>query len=859
MSRYWLRIGQAVVAVAVACSAAVVLPSAAQAAAIQVETRRLAGDSRYETAAVIARKYAEPVGMSMGGVAAGIDTVIVASGEDRHAGYALAAPALARLHEAPLLLTPSDRLHFSVTAFLARHAVSRVIIIGGEQVVGRQVERSIAALGGLEVTRIDGGGPVGTAVAVAEQSDIAAGRFGEFGVAGHTALLVGSDAIADALAAGSLAYQGQHPILLTERDMLDGRVAVLLEDSHTEHVVILGGTAAVSVEVERELERLGVAVTRWAGADRVGTAAQIAERLLSADSPQTCFDGAEIAVTDGWRWADAIAAAPLLGQLCAPLLLTAPGRLPSAAGALIGSELLVRGNADGMLRITVLGGTSAVTDLVLDESVKLARLQQLGARIEAVEGGCRFSVIFDQPVMTADAGDIANYFNGNAPFAAAAATVDAGSGQATSRATVTLSGAQAPGGSTAGGMPAGCDSPLRFRDRIGVVGDAIHAAQGRRTVERVEFFVPDDRDAPRLRVSASQGADRVWISADEPLQADTATVVFGRRGRAEAEVAAQVAAGVSSFWVELPGAFDGALAMRDSIRLGADEVRDLAGNPNEPVTVVVGRDRVPPQVRSITVTSPVPAAQASATLDASDGSGGQQPGLTVTAVAGGLADGAGGNSWRIAVIERSRRPLQWTSMQLAAADVSVSSRRVVVFVLADQATVADAVSELNAHRPFANVFTVAAVAGASGALLADFDGRVQFSGGASTVDLTVLWSEPVRGCDATDGAVDPRRIEIDVDGRSDWDFALDGYAAPGSDVTFVGDNTGNSPLQAGTAACEAGTAAGGTGTLVARVQSADLGNLPHTRSTATVRSGAATDLAGNRSPHQLHVRLALPE
>ena len=856
MSKFWLRICRAGVALAVGCSAAVMLPSAAQAAAAEVEARRLHGDSRYETAVEIAQEYAQRTGRSADGGAAVIDTVIVASGEDRHAAYALAVPALARLHEAPLLLTPGDRLHSSVIAFLARHGVSKVIVIGGDEVVDREVERSLAAVGGLEVERLGSDGPIGTAVAVAEESGGVAGRFGEFPARGPTALLAGSDAVADALAAGSLAYQGSHPILLTERDALDARVAALLSDSQTEHVVILGGTAAVSADVERELGRLGIAVTRWAGSDRVGTAAEIAERLLSVDSPHTCFDGSEIALADGRRWADAIAAAPLLGELCAPLLLTAPGRLPSAAGRLIGSDLLLAGNGDGMLRITVLGGTLAVADDVLDDGVKLARLQRLGARIVAAEGGCHFTVIFDQPVLTADAGVISNYLNGNTPFDGGDAVVDPVTGQTTNRVTLTLNGASAPGAGSGGRVPAGCTSPLQFRDRIGVVGGVIGVAGDRRTVERVEFFVPDDSEAPQLRLGAGQGAHRVWVRSSEPLAAGTATVVFGRRGLTDVEVTADVMAGVSSFSVAVPmSEFGGALRTRDSVRIAAGEVDDLAGNANKLATAVVGRDRVAPRVRSITVTTPVAAAQASATLKVSDGAGGQKSGLVVTALEGGLADGAGGNSWRIEVVERSRRPVQWTSTQKAAVDVNVAGRRVVVYVLAGQATVADAVAELNAYRPFSSAFTAAAETGAEGESLADIDGRVQFSGGASAVDLRVLWSEPVHGCDGTDKAVAPRRIEIDVDGRGDWDFALDGYAAPHSDITFVGGRDSDPPPRAGAAVCDTTAASGGTGTLVARVQSPDPTHLPSTRSVATIRSGAVTDLAGNPSVHQSAVRL----
>ncbi len=161
----------------------------------------------------------------------------------------------------------------------------------------------------------------------------------------------------------------------------------------------------------------------------------------------------------------------------------------------------------------------------------------------------------------------------------------------------------------------------------------------------------------------------------------------------------------------------------------------------------------------------------------------------------------------------------------------------------------------DAGGPFASAFAAATETGAEGESLADFDGRIQFSGGASTVDLRVLWSEPVHGCDGSDKAVTPRRIEIDVDGRRDWDFALDGYAAPHSDIEFVADNNAQPPLQADTAVCDTTATNGGTGTLVARVQSTELAHLPNTRSVATIRSGTATDLAGNPSVHQSPVHL----
>ena len=84
----------------------------------RVDSDRLWGDDRYETAAEIAEEYAAAAGP--------IDTVIVASGESF--ADALAATPLARVHNAPILLSPPDVLHAATRSFIERYRIDDIII-----------------------------------------------------------------------------------------------------------------------------------------------------------------------------------------------------------------------------------------------------------------------------------------------------------------------------------------------------------------------------------------------------------------------------------------------------------------------------------------------------------------------------------------------------------------------------------------------------------------------------------------------------------------------------------------------------------------------------------------------------------
>ena len=853
---------RAAVAVAALVSLAGLLPfghSPVTAAAGDVETQRLRGPTRYETAVAIAEEYVDEV--EHGSSNRDVDRLILASGGDEHFGYVLPAPALAARHDAPVLLTTTGTLPGVVRSFITNHRIRKVFILGGTGAVSEKVAREVDALSGVSVERISGDGIYATSAKIAAKARTP----GELALLGRTVFLATGENFADALAVGPLAYRGDHPILLTRRTQISQDVLDYIDDTDTEHVVILGGTAAVSRGVESAVQGLGVRTSRWQGASRVETALEIAGVLLGSGSPESCFDGAEAGLALAWRHPDAIVSGPYLGELCAPLLLTDRNSLPAAVRTALADQQRFTGDSSGRLRITAFGGTAAIAESVIRAAVEAAELDSLDARVTATEGACHFTVAFDEPVLRLNALNARNYFVGASLLSDG--YVEADTGASVGEVRVVLAGGRTQTGATA---PTGCRVPLRVGDEVGVAPSRIHAAEDLRRVKRAATTVRRDTARPRLTITAPQGAVVVLIDSNEPIVGRNGStlvaVEFSRNGLIGSPifVSAAMPPGATRIEVAVPADFDviggsrpsvGLLA-RDTVAVNLGEVQDLAGNQNLRTARSVVADNTGPRLSAVTVTPPTPVERALAGLDGEDSNRNRQAGmLQISTVQGSAADGAAGNDWGVEMEVIGRRPTGWASTQNAEVSTDRARRSISIRALST-ATLGHVESHLNRDEAFSALFTARVLANRHNLLPVASNGMRRFAGGASTVDLKVLWTEPVRDCDAGDGAVRPGGIEIDVNRDGDTDFALDGTIFdPNSTLSFVGDNSGRTSIAAGGATCDETTAGARSGTLVARLQAIDSNDLPSTRSSAYPRPNAAYDLSGN--PNQIHTAVVL--
>lgn len=342
------RAGRALVALAclVAASLAWAMSPPRAGATEDVTTQRLAGPNRYATAASAARS-AYPDGAA---------TVVLASG-DAFAD-ALAGSALAGALDGPLVLTAGDELSPEARQAIDQLGAGAVVILGGPGAVSEAIERDLDEE--LDVSRVSGADRYATAAA-------AAGAIGADDVATHdglrTAIVASGISFADALAGGGIANAGSgaggvHPVLLVDGGV-PSSTAAAIDELGIEQVVILGGSAAVSSEVEAALEtQTGNPAIRLAGANRYATGVAVAEAMINDfGSPATV-----VLLASGESFPDALAAGVLSGRVSAPTLLT-----PQVALAREAEDFLVE-HASTVGQIIALGGTSAVSATALEEA-----------------------------------------------------------------------------------------------------------------------------------------------------------------------------------------------------------------------------------------------------------------------------------------------------------------------------------------------------------------------------------------------------------------------------------------------------------------------------------------------------------
>ena len=160
-------------------------------------------------------------------------------------------------------------------------------------------------------------------------------------------------------------------MLLNHDAALHPGVSAELQRLGVRRVIILGGTAAQSAEVEAALRGVVPLVERAAGLDRFATAREVAERAVAEWSARG-EDVGEPLVALGSVFTDALAAASLAGHEHRPLLLTSHDVVPPPTEAAL-QQL-------GARSATVIGGAGRITTAVVD------RLQQIAGRVDRLAG-----------------------------------------------------------------------------------------------------------------------------------------------------------------------------------------------------------------------------------------------------------------------------------------------------------------------------------------------------------------------------------------------------------------------------------------------------------------------------------------
>ena len=295
--------------------------------------RRLSGEGRYDTMASI--------------VGEGFDSsewAVVAFG--RNFPDALAAAPLAGYRDCPVILTEGGSLSAQARSELGRLGVRHAYVMGGTGVVSGRVEEELTAMG-IEVVRVAGG----------DRQQTSARALRELAPTEPATVVVATGTnYADTLSIGPWCYREAAPILLTGWDgrLTEEQVAAVRACPSVTGVVIVGGTGAVSADVEGQLA--GYSVERLAGPDRYATSALVAKWEMERG-----MGVSHAAVATGANFPDALAGAALCGRNGSVLLLS----LDAGHGKVALRDVL-EPHAAEVYQGYVLGGEGAVPEGTLD-------------------------------------------------------------------------------------------------------------------------------------------------------------------------------------------------------------------------------------------------------------------------------------------------------------------------------------------------------------------------------------------------------------------------------------------------------------------------------------------------------------
>lgn len=288
------------------------------------KTERLGGSNRYSTAVEISKD-----GWTKS------DYAIIARG-DNYADALCAAP-LAKLYNAPILLTENNKLNAETENRLKSLGVKKVFIIGGIGAISASVESSLSNLN-IQSERLGGSNRYETSTAIANKIG-----------AKSSVVLASGDSFADALSIASIAANKEIPILLTDKTSLPQTVSNYITNNNVTKTYLVGGTSVIADTIQSNVPD----PTRLSGSDRYETNVAVINYFID----DLNLDKIYVAV--GSDFADALSGSALAAKDVSPIVLVDKNVSDSTK-----NFMLDEGSPS--TTVTVLGGESVVSSSLVD-------------------------------------------------------------------------------------------------------------------------------------------------------------------------------------------------------------------------------------------------------------------------------------------------------------------------------------------------------------------------------------------------------------------------------------------------------------------------------------------------------------
>ncbi|MDR1774064.1 MAG: family 10 glycosylhydrolase [Clostridioides sp.] len=266
---------------------------------VNEKVQQLIGADRFDTAVKISEK----------GWPNGADTVVIVNGNSVVDG--ITSTPLATTNNAPILLVDKDNIPNSTLAQLKKLNPSKVIFVGGKNVISDKVIDSVKSIKSeITTKRLEGLDRYQTALAVAKEiastNDIS------------KIYITSGTGTADAISIASKAGVDKQPIILTSKDSIDSNTFEWIKENSSSDVYFIGGGAVISDSVISKVDSIvtkDVSKNRVAGSDRQATNAEVIKKFYS----DTTF--ATVYATESTKLVDALTSGPLAAKTNSPVVI----------------------------------------------------------------------------------------------------------------------------------------------------------------------------------------------------------------------------------------------------------------------------------------------------------------------------------------------------------------------------------------------------------------------------------------------------------------------------------------------------------------------------------------------------------
>lgn len=286
-------------------------------------TQRISGSDRFETSTAISK-----AGWT------NATTIIIVSGIDYP--DALAASALSKSRNAPIILTDKGALKSTTLVEIQSLKATKALLIGGTGVIGANVENQLKALK-IGITRIGGSDRYDTSKKVAEMIGVTKGI-----------IMAANLDFPDPLSIAPIAAVKGMPILITPKVSLNSNIATFIKGKTIPISYLVGGTGVLGSTIASSVPNS----KRLSGNDRYATNLSINKEF------EGVLDFNTIYLASGNNFPDALSGSALAAKNNAPIFLTDKDSISNETVNYIKSK--------NVKKIVILGGTGSVSKNVED-------------------------------------------------------------------------------------------------------------------------------------------------------------------------------------------------------------------------------------------------------------------------------------------------------------------------------------------------------------------------------------------------------------------------------------------------------------------------------------------------------------